>query len=240
MNIQNLLNQFVGTGETGSPSSTSGRSVRDTIGNVTSQIPGGVAGGAAAGGIMALIVGNKSARKFAGKAATYGGLAVLGGLAYKGYQNWKHNQTVEKAQTATVSDIDAPHEAYMPDAEAAGPPLELTLIKAMIAAAKADGHIDADEQTRIFDAVERMNLPADQKGIVFDYLRSDISAREIASAVTSLEHKSEVYLASCLAIDPDHPRERAYLDELAAALHLPEGLQDHLEVQAARGLSGIE
>ena len=240
MNMQNLLNQLVGTGGQGSQSTAPGRTAADTLRNVAGKIPGGVAGGAAAGGIMALLLGNKSARKFAGKAATYGGLAVLGGLAYKGYQNWKNGQTPEGSQPATTADIASTGTEYAPDTGNRGVPLEFTLIKAMIAAAKADGHIDAEEQTRIFDAVEQMNLSADQKGVVFDYLRSAISAREIASAVTSLEHKSEVYLASCLAIDPDHPDERAYLDELSAALQLPEGLADHLESQARSGLSEDE
>jgi len=34
-----------------------------------------------------LLLGNKSAREIAGKAASYGGAAVLGGLAYKAFQN---------------------------------------------------------------------------------------------------------------------------------------------------------
>lgn len=230
------MNQFVGSGG-GGATGKSGEGLGGALGRVAKNIPGGVAGGAAAGGIMALVMGNKSARKFAGRAAAVGGLALLGGLAYKGYQNWKGNRAPQSAELATASDIETQHEAYMPDTGDQGVPLELTLIKAMIAAAKADGHIDSEEQTRIFDAVEQMNLPADQKGIVFDALRSSISVRQLASAVRSLEHKSEVYLASCLAIDPDHPAERDYLDALAAALQLPEGLPEHLESQARSALT---
>lgn len=189
---------------------------------------------------MALLVGNKSARKFAGKAATVGGIALLGGLAYKGYQNWKQNSSAQDAPPATESDLTTPHEAYMPQATAQGPPLELTLVKAMIAAAKADGHIDADEQANIFDAVEQMNLPPDQKGIVFDCLRRPIPVAELAGEVHSVEHKSEVYLAACLAIVPDHPGERAYLNDLATALQLPAGLAEHLERQANGGVPGAE
>lgn len=189
---------------------------------------------------MALLVGNKSARKFAGKAATVGGIALLGGLAYKGYQNWKQNTGVQNAPPATEADLSTPHQAYLPQAAAQGPPLELTLVKAMIAAAKADGHIDADEQTRIFDAVEQMNLPPDQKAVVFDCLRRPIPVAELAAEVHSVEHKSELYLAACLAIVPDHPGERAYLNDLATALQLPAGLPEHLERQANGGVAGAE
>ena len=80
MSLQKILNQFVGSGNTTeAPGSGSGRELRDTLAKLSSGIPGGLAGGAAAGGIMALLMSNKSARKFAGKAATVGGAAMLGG-----------------------------------------------------------------------------------------------------------------------------------------------------------------
>jgi uncharacterized membrane protein YebE (DUF533 family) len=87
MNIQNLLNQFIGPGDTASSAGKSTPGIGDALSRLGDKIPGGLAGGAAAGGIMALLMGNKSARKFAGKAAGYGGAALLGGLAYKAYSN---------------------------------------------------------------------------------------------------------------------------------------------------------
>ena len=59
----------------------------------------------------------------------------------------------------------------------------------MIAAAKADGHIDAQEQQRIFQAVEKMDLSAEEKGIVFDSLQKDISIYELVNGIDSLELK---------------------------------------------------
>ena len=123
----------------------------------------------------------------------------------------------------------------MPSTDTDKPPLHLTMIKAMIAAAKSDGHIDASEQQHIFDAVEKMNLPSDEKATVFDSMTRDISVHELAASVTSIDHKAEVYLSSFLAIDPDHPKEREYLDDLAIALKLPKGLPEHLENQALAG-----
>ena len=49
--------------------------------------------------------------------------------------------------------------------------------------------------------------------------------------------KAEVYLASCLVITPDHPAERAHLDNLAMALQLPEELSRQLEQQASQALA---
>ena len=105
MNIQNLLNQFIGSSNATLSSNHETQGTGDTLSKLSGSIPGGLAGGAAAGGIMALLVGNKSARKFAGKAATYGGAAVLGGLAYKAFQSWQQNKTDHTGAKAGTSNI---------------------------------------------------------------------------------------------------------------------------------------
>ena len=61
-NIQGLLAQFLG----GNTNDSSGHQMTPANHNVTSlrdRIPGGLVGGAAAGGIIALLLGNKKARK---------------------------------------------------------------------------------------------------------------------------------------------------------------------------------
>lgn len=227
MNLQDLLNHLVGT--SGSPGEGS-------------PAPGGLgrlAGTAAVGGVLGLLLGRKSTRWFAGKAAKFGGMAVLGGLAYRAFQNWQQNQAPHKAPGASLDDVADPDRAFLPQAASPEAPLELTLVRAMIAAARADGHIDEEEQQRIFEAVERMSLPSEQRAVVFDCLREGISVADLAAAVDSVEHKSQVYLAACLAVDGDDPRERAWLAALADALKLPDGLLQHLEHQAREGLASI-
>jgi len=62
---------------------------------------------------------------------------------------------------------------------------------------------------------------------------SDIRCtEELAVGAATIEQRSELYLASCLVIDPDHPSERAHLEQLAAVLELPEGLAQQLQWQA--------
>jgi uncharacterized membrane protein YebE (DUF533 family) len=48
---------------------------------------------------MGLLLGNKKARKYGGKALTYGGLAALGVLAYKAYGNWQARRVQAPAAT---------------------------------------------------------------------------------------------------------------------------------------------
>lgn len=63
MNTQNLFNQFIGSVNTKFPSVNSTQSIGNTLSKLGDKIPGGLAGGAAVGDIMALLIGNKSIRK---------------------------------------------------------------------------------------------------------------------------------------------------------------------------------
>jgi uncharacterized membrane protein YebE (DUF533 family) len=236
MNIQNLLNQFIGAGDTASSAGNTAHGIGDSLSKLGDKLPGGLAGGAAAGGIMALLMGNKSARKFAGKAAGYGGAALLGGLAYKAYSNWQHNKGGQTRVGAGTGDIMLNNTEVLTPVDAETPDFQLQLIKAMIAAAKADGHIDATEQQRIFSTVKEMDISSEVKGIIFDLLQQPITVEELARGAESLEQKSEIYLASCLVINSDHPLEQAHLEQLASALDLPEGLAQQLQWQAQRAM----
>ena len=107
----------------------------------------------------------------------------------------------------------------------------------MVAAAKADGHLDANEQQKIFKAVETTSLTASEKGLIFEFLQKDIPIFEITTGITSIEMKAEIYLTSCLVITLDHPAERAHLDNLAMALQLPAELAQQLEQQAYQAIT---
>ena len=242
MNMKHLFEQFVGPGgvQGGLDNLTNKASNLTGSQSSGSGFPGGLAGGLAAGGVVSLLMGSKKARKYAGKAATIGGMAMLGGAAYKLYQNWQHNQTQPQGNPPSTSSpsTSAPTTALpntMQHSSSDG--YQLTLIKAMIASAKADGHIDNDEQSRIFEAVETMNLPADEKGMIFDLLSKPISVMDIAQGVQSDEQKTEVYFVSCLVGEMDHPEERKHLDNLAMVLNLPADLKNSIESQVNQEIS---
>ena len=234
MSLANLLSQFTNSL---SNQTSGGANAGNPIAGITDalpNIPKGFAGGAAAGGIVALLMSSKSARNLAGSAVTIGGTALLGGLAYKAFTNWQENKPLNQTGAATAEDIDRAQTA-IPELTASDQPLKLTLVKAMISAAKSDGHIDPTEQKSIFDAVEKLELTMEDKAAVFDAMSREIPVAEIAGAVQSYEHKAEVYLSAYLAIDVDNEKERDYLGSLASALELPPGLSDYLEQQAQEG-----
>ncbi len=250
MNPQNLLDQFLGAGT----SARAGQAVQNAKGGLANSGLGGVAGGLAAGGVLGLLVGNKKARKKVGKLAGgvvgYGGAAALGALAYRAYQNWQSGQdpaaqgqppaqpqaSAASAPAAQQPGLQIPpaDSRFLPSAAADGQgrPFELALILAMIAAANADGHIGPEEQRQIFDRVGEMPLDAEDKAFVFDSLGKPPSLQEIAGMAGNEEQAAELYLASCLAIDIDHPAEEAYLEALAGRLRLAPELAAHLRQQA--------
>ncbi|UPG71709.1 tellurite resistance TerB family protein [Roseomonas gilardii subsp. gilardii] len=201
---------------------------------------GGLAAGGVAGGLLGLLVGGKK-KGGLNRALTHGGAALLGALASRAYENWQKGQPPAQAPVATPQEVEGVEERFLPAAKPApdGQPFELALIRAMIAAAKADGHIDAGEQRRIFAKVEEAGLDAEAKGFVFDALAAPVGIPEVASLAGTPEQAAELYLASRLTVDPDQPAERAYLEALAHRLKLPEGLVAHLDRQAAGVTEGV-
>jgi uncharacterized membrane protein YebE (DUF533 family) len=227
IDAKQLLDQLFGSG-TGSDLRAAGRGVGERL----NQNDGtrAFAGGAVTGGLLGLLLGSKKARKMAGGALGYGGAAVIGALAMRAYENYRQ-QSASAASPAPDAMPALPHMRPAAD----GSPFELTLVRAMVGAAKADGHMDAAEQRKVFAEVERLDLDAEAKAYVFDLLGEEIDLASLASAVATPEQGAELYLAARLAIDPDEPGERAFLDALASRLRIAPELRAQLETASAEG-----
>ena len=183
----------------------------------------GFAGGAVAGGLLGLLLGGGGRRRGFGGGI---GTAVLGALAMQAYHTYQQRQQGRGTPApANVGALALPHAQPAAD----GSPFELTLVRAMVGAAKADGHIDATEQKRLLAEVERLGLDAEAKAYVFDLLTRDIDVQSLVAAVDTPEQGAELYLAARLAIDVNEPAERAYLDALAERLRLPAELRSSLD-----------
>ena len=59
-----------------------------------------MASGALAGGLATILLGSKMGREFAGDAVKLGGMAVIGGLAYKAYQDWQASRLGRRPRQA--------------------------------------------------------------------------------------------------------------------------------------------
>jgi len=234
MDFNNLFNQFTGFIPNNVPQKK--EASNDALGSLVSNIPNGLVGGAAAGSIMALLMGSRSTRGMTAKVAGYGGAALLGGLAYKACKNWQYKNQYPHIETANneapiVYDKGLVRKSLMTQ------DLEIKLIKVMIASTKADGHIDASEQRRIFQAIDHMDLSIEIRAALFNLLNKPIDINALTCDVEGIHQKSVLYLAAYLVSEPELPRNKLFMNQLAASLGLPEDLQQQLALQGSETLN---
>ena len=184
---------------------------------------GNLGKGAVVGGLAAMLFGTKSGRNLSGKLVAVGSVAAVGTIAYTAYQNWMKSQ-------GKVADVqnDAPIATL---AGAAADRRSLLILRAMIAAAKADGVVDSDEQKMMDDQLNRMDLADDAKKWLRMEMAANYDAKSIAAQVDSPAAAAEVYLMSSMVVDDASPVERAYLDQLRDSMNMDQGLVDQIRNQ---------
>jgi uncharacterized membrane protein YebE (DUF533 family) len=96
------------------------------------------------------------------------------------------------------------------------------LIRAMIAAANADGTIDREERQRILGNLKRFELTPEEHSFVLQELLAPASLDAIAGQVHGRDLARQVYAVSLMAIEVDTEAERDYLRTLAERLGLDE------------------
>lgn len=195
--------------------------------------------GALAGGMLA----SKRGRKLGKKAARLGGLAAIAGLAWMAYD--RHRSGASRAVSAGGVPTDplaaATQAGFLPprsDPQRAQE-LGLTMIRAMIAAARADGKLEGREGEAIFRAVGELDLDADEKALLLEELARPVDIDALVAAAQTPELATEIYAAALLAIEVDTAAERAWLAMLAARLGLAEPLVAQLEANAESELEPL-
>jgi uncharacterized membrane protein YebE (DUF533 family) len=174
------------------------------------------------------------------------GLAALGYLAYKAYQDRQSSRGGAEGRgpgpagaPPPMSGGDAANSPSLGDrlasalgmssggAAPAGSPYPepdigdekaLLLIRAMIAAANADGEISEEERRTVLAQVDEAGGSVDERRAVEAELSRPATLDQVVAQVNDPETAQQVYLASRLAIDRETPAERAYLQYLAARL----------------------
>lgn len=177
--------------------------------------------------------------------AKVGGIALLGTLAYKAFGNYQQqkaaggnanildavkNSAIGMAGqgSSLISGLLAGHQAQnapLPALAApAQPPvnseLPLAIIRSMIGAAKADGHMDAAETQKIIGQLESTGIGMQEKTLLMQEMANTPNVNSIASAAKAPEESAQIYLAALLVCDSQCAREQEYLSALATALKL--------------------
>ncbi|MDJ0815784.1 MAG: tellurite resistance TerB family protein [Desulfobacterales bacterium] len=203
---------------------------------------GGFAGGLA-GGLAGNLLSSKKGRKMGKSALKMGGVAAVGALAYAAYQRYNSGNAGEQAVVPQRSEpelVPAPEgSAFMPakNDTAGQETLGLTLVRAMIAAARSDGRLDAQESQAIFQRIESLGLDPESQSLLVAEMGRPVDMDAIVSSATSPEVAAEIYIASLIAIDVDTTAEQSYLAMLAARLNIPPDLAAELrrQVEAQAG-----
>ena len=173
----------------------------------------------ALGGLVGVLLANKSSRKLVGK---FGKNAlIIGGSAAVGAVLWnKYKQRVQET-----------HQNE-PQFGLQTPPLDLRakrLVQAVEFAAKSDGHIDAEEKLAIDHSLEQLQVGEEAQKWVQEAIDQPLNPDLIAQSVKNEDEALEVYYLSCMVIDVDHFMERGYLDALAQSLKLPADVKQGIE-----------
>jgi len=135
--------------------------------------------------------------------AALGGLALIGGLAYRALRGAPPPETGGPDFTKVDED-----EARL-------------MLRAMVAATTADGMVDTAERKRLDAAVAEAGLDPDGRAWLDRELASPADIDEIAERVADPDAAARIFAAARLAIDPDTLQERQFLKMLAEALDLP-------------------
>ncbi|MEC4766493.1 tellurite resistance TerB family protein [Halomonas sp. CUBES01] len=237
MNASKILQQLMQ--QSGGSQKGSGVDVKGMLDGLSKQFGGGSQGakGGGSGGVdmksllgggaMGMLVGSKRGRKLGGKALKYGAIAGVGVLAWKAWQSSQasKNASGESQASAEGERVDVLDGEYQERRS-------LELLQAMIMAARADGHIDEQEQALITEQIDELGADQDMHNWVERQLKAPLDAQALASEADSPQAAREMYLISVAVTDEQNPMERAWLDQLASALELSPDMARELEQQA--------
>jgi uncharacterized membrane protein YebE (DUF533 family) len=242
MNTSDLLEQLLRAGQ-GSMSqqggSGGGASNQGGLGDLGGLLGGllgeaggsSTSGGGGLGGLLGGLLGGSSSQGGSTQTRSSGGtnyaaLASLGMMAFQAYQAWQRSQAAAPQQAPRTVDL------------LSGPEVEdhsHAVLRALIAAAKADGRIDDAEKQMISTEIGRHTDDPQLQQWLDDEVARPLDAVDVARSATDPAIAAEMYLASVMLVDDQQDAERSYLDELAAALKIDPDLQVHLEQQAKGG-----
>lgn len=183
----------------------------------------GAGKGALAAGALALLLGTGAGRKLTASSLKLGSLAAIGTVAYKAFQDWQSQQSGQAIESSKpVSELSGQASDQRSKA----------LLRAMIAAAKADGHIDDNERNLLTQQIEKLHVDPSAAAFITEELAKPLDVKAVAAGADSPAAAAEIYLLSRLVIDVDSDEERNYLAQLAQELKLAPDLVTQLDNQA--------
>jgi len=100
----------------------------------------------------------------------------------------------------------------------------ILMIRAMIAAAYADGMLDKEEIKNIMDKMESAGLDSEERQFILKELSNPAGIDVIIGQVNTPAMAQQVYAVSLMAIEVDTEKEKEYLRTLARRLFLTDAI----------------
>src|SRR5215470_9531535 len=174
---------------------------------------------AVAGGVAALLLGTSTGRGVAAGAVKLGGLAGLGGIAYKAFSNWQQSKPLMQgvpgleqltAPAPTGSGFHADDHSH---------DTAQLIVRAMVATASADGTIDPAQRETLLAQMQRAGLGSEESAFLDEAIAHPMSPPEIARGVAgNSQLASQVVAAASLVTDPANAKEAEFLSRLGTEL----------------------
>jgi uncharacterized membrane protein YebE (DUF533 family) len=191
----------------------------------------------------AALLGGLGGRGLRGKA----GVAALGYMAYQAYRDHQSRQRASGSTAHAASSpksssglggifdqisealggearasSETPDPAHKQAAEEMSDDRALLLIRAMIAAAHADGNLTLDERHRISGQLDEAEASADERRLMATEIENPKPLDTLLAQVNDHDTAVEFYLASRAAVDSETEANRAYLTLLRNRLGITE------------------
>ena len=195
--------------------------------NLAEQNP--TAAVAVAGGLAALLLGTSTGRSITAGAVKLGGLAGLGGIAYKAFSNWQQSKPLMEgvpgleqltAPAPTGSGFHADDHSH---------DTAQLIVRAMVATASADGTLDPAQHATLVAQMQRAGLGSDESAFIEEAIAHPMSPGEIARGVAgNSQLAAQVVAAASLVADPANAKEEEFLSGLSTELGMSGDLLSHI------------
>lgn len=186
-------------------------------------------------GLVGALLSNKSGISGAPAGAqggAGGGLGaigdLLGALMGGGGQGGQGGGFLDQLMPKDAAPAPKPARAPSPASDSAR---AANMLRALVYAAKADGHIDDKEQTVISDQVRKLGLGRQAQAIIDEAVNEPLDPNRLARNVADADEAAQIYALSAAVTGMDHFMERNYLDALATALRIPPQVKSAVEAR---------
>ncbi len=218
------LGGLLGSLASGASSQQGGGALGSLIGSLTGGSNSSQGGAGGLGDLLGSLTGASQGSNTQG-----GGLGSLLNSLAGGSQNNSNTSASTANNSGNLGDLLS--SAFAGQEVKATPDQEKQaeiILKAMISAAKADGHIDAKEQQKITEHIGEVT----QEEI--EFVRKEMqSPLDIQGLIASIPPgmEQQVYMMSLLAIDLDSKSEAEYMDKLAKGLNITPEVANNIHKQ---------